>query len=214
MICVSVAEESPAACRAALEGEELVEIRLDGMTVTLKEIHELFSLPLRLIATHRPGIKGDTRRKIELQTAIEAGAAYVDIEIEADEEYRKELVAAARARECEVIISYHDHNGTPPRDELVTIVDRCFSIGADLAKVACQTHTPGENARILSLYELGKPLVAFGMGKAGKLTRVAAPLLGAPFTYAAPAKGKETAPGQLDLKTMRQLLNLLTNGTV
>lgn len=214
MICVSVAEESPRACRAAAEGVEFAEIRLDGMTATLKEIHDLFSLPLRQIATHRPGIKGDTRRKTELLTAIDAGAAYVDIEIESDEEYREELIAAARARGCEVIISYHNHSETPPGSELVAIVDRCFSLQADLSKVACLTHTPGENARILSLYEMGKPLIAFGMGKMGALTRAVAPLLGAPFTYAAPSKGKETAPGQLDRKTMRQLLNLLTHGTV
>jgi 3-dehydroquinate dehydratase type I len=214
MICVSVAEQTPAACRTALEGLEFAEIRLDAMTATLKEIHDLFTLPLRQIATHRPGMKNDDRRKIELLTAIEAGAVYVDIEIESPQEYREELLESARASGCEVIISFHDERRTPPKGELTAIVDRCFSLGADLVKVACNSSGPGDNARLLSLYELGKPLVAFGMGRAGRWTRIAAPLLGAPFTYAALSRGRETAPGQLDHHTLRQALNLLTHGTV
>jgi 3-dehydroquinate dehydratase len=34
------------------------------------------------------------------------------------------------------------------------------------------------------------------MGPKGRLVRAVAPLLGSPFTYAAPNRGKATAPGQ------------------
>jgi 3-dehydroquinate dehydratase len=49
------------------------------------------------------------------------------------------------------------------------------------------------------------------MGKEAQITRIAAPLLGAPFTYAALESGRETAPGQLDKDTLAALLKLLKN---
>jgi 3-dehydroquinate dehydratase len=52
-------------------------------------------------------------------------------------------------------------------------------------------------------------MVIIGMGKLGVVTRIAAPLLGAEFTFAAPETGKETAPGQISkdklLSIIRQI---------
>jgi len=44
------------------------------------------------------------------------------------------------------------------------------------------------------------------MGQKGKITRVAAPLLGAPFAYASFKPGSETAEGQLDRKSLKTIL--------
>ncbi len=40
-------------------------------------------------------------------------------------------------------------------------------------------------------------MVIIGMGEKGVITRVAAPMLGAEFTFASAETGKETAPGQI-----------------
>ena len=53
-------------------------------------------------------------------------------------------------------------------------------------------------------------MIALGMGKKGKITRLAAPLLGAPFTYASPAAGSETGPGQLEMDTLIKIYSLLS----
>ncbi len=50
-----------------------------------------------------------------------------------------------------------------------------------------------------------------GMGKDGRITRIAAPLLGAPFTYASLDNTRETASGQLDSRTLKQIIDMIRN---
>jgi 3-dehydroquinate dehydratase-1 len=49
------------------------------------------------------------------------------------------------------------------------------------------------------------------MGKDGRITRIAAPLLGAPFTYASLDNTRETASGQLDSRTLKQIIDMIRN---
>jgi 3-dehydroquinate dehydratase type I len=138
-----------------------------------------------------------------LKDACRLGATYIDVEIEASEDFLKAAIAAARPSGTKVIISYHNFLETPPAVELSRIVDRCFSAGADVAKVACTVKTPADNAALLGLLVDKRPLVVVGMGELGKVTRIAAPLLGAVFTFAAPADQPGTAEGQLSADEMR-----------
>jgi 3-dehydroquinate dehydratase I len=127
------------------------------------------------------------------------------------------IKAACRKRGCKLIVSYHNYENTPPREELKVLVNRCFSFGADVAKIACQVNCEADAARILSLYDfdyqanVDKKIVAIGMGEKGKITRPASLLLGAPFTYASMSTGKETAPGQLTKQTLEDILDCLKN---
>jgi 3-dehydroquinate dehydratase-1 len=216
MICLCIGNPSVALCLELLPAVELAEIRLDGADLSPNEIRRIFTLHANLIATFRPKVGDDAleKRKMALLTAVEAGAAYVDIEIEAGAEYKKEIVQTARQHECQVILSYHNYENTPSKKHLETIIEQCFSQGADIAKIACQVHSEADSARILSLYDYpgqlhqGK-ITAIGMGEKGKITRLAAPLLGAPFTYASQSTGKETAPGQLDKETLEKIFGWL-----
>ncbi len=52
-------------------------------------------------------------------------------------------------------------------------------------------------------------MAAHCMGEAGRLSRAAAPLFGSLFSYAAPSRGKETAPGQFTAREMTVLGRLL-----
>ncbi len=213
MLCVSLANLDFAQCRAALLELKLAEIRLDKLNFTLQQVHEIFSLPVKSIATCRPGGFHEAERAALLLAAVNHGAHYVDIEIEAADSFKQAISAAARNQKCRVIMSYHDFEKTPPAAELKAIIARCFAAGADIAKIACQVHSEADCARILGLYdrETGdkRQILAFGMGEKGKITRIAAPLLGAPFTYSALYPGGETAPGQLDQETLRKILDLV-----
>jgi 3-dehydroquinate dehydratase-1 len=50
------------------------------------------------------------------------------------------------------------------------------------------------------------------MGEKGRVTRILAPLLGSPFTYASYEAGKETAPGQIEDKRLEEMIRLLSDG--
>jgi 3-dehydroquinate dehydratase I len=213
MICVSLAEQSLSSCLEALETLDFAEIRMDAMpSLTLANVGHLFSQPVRLIATNRPsGPFGNYDRKAMLMTAIQSGAAYVDIEVESEAAYRNEIAREARTHGCKVIVSFHDHAKTPERQELEAIVSSCFEAGADIAKVACTVHSDRDCARLLGLLDSPRQVVAIGMGEKGRITRIAAPLLGSPFTFTSLSKGKETAEGQIDKETLKHIWEVLSN---
>lgn len=213
MICVSIGNIDFERLKSVLKEIKMAEIRLDQMSFSIEQVQEIFSVPASLIATFRPGNRGLDERREYLRTAISAGADYVDIEMESPTAFREELGRLARDKGCRVIISYHNHTETPPGPELAGIVQECFNFGADMVKVACQVRLESECARLISLYDTfgarkGR-LIALGMGDKGRLTRIAAPLLGAPFTYASLLPGQETAAGQLDGEKLARIMDML-----
>jgi 3-dehydroquinate dehydratase I len=213
MICVSLAEKSLSTCLEALEMLDFAEIRMDAMPfLAPHDLRNIFTRPAKLIATCRPGGSlANEGRKATLIAAIESGAAYVDVEIESEPGYRDEIITTARSHGCEVIISFHDHEKTPERQELETITASCFKAGADIAKIACMVHSSQDNARLLGLLDTNQQVVVVGMGEKGRTTRIIAPLLGSPFTFASLSKGKETAEGQIDKETLEYILEVLTH---
>ncbi|MFH1520745.1 MAG: type I 3-dehydroquinate dehydratase [Candidatus Micrarchaeota archaeon] len=207
MICVSIAESDLEGCLKAMHGLEMAEIRLDKLNEPKDEIvKKIFTQPLKLIATCRPEAGDDERRKKILFTAIDNGAAFVDIEVDCRDDYKKAIVERAKKKDCKVIISFHDHKKTPPSAELEQIVDWCFQSGADIAKIACMVNSNKDNAKLLGLLDSERNMVVIGMGVKGRITRVIAPLLGSVFTFAASEKGKETADGQLTKNEIEQLM--------
>lgn len=209
MICVSIAEETFEKCLYALKGIDFAEIRIDKMAVEVEDVKKIFNQHPKLIATCRPGRVDDKKRKELLLVAIEAGAAFVDVEVESDDEYKNTIIEKARPAGCLVIISYHNFEKTPQRVELEHILNWCFDSGADIAKIACRVNSEKDNARLLGLLNETRSLVVAGIGDKGKISRVVAPLLGSPFTYASLIAGKETAEGQIDKETLKRIFQTL-----
>jgi 3-dehydroquinate dehydratase-1 len=210
MICVSLAEPSFGRTVAALRGLPMAEIRMDLTPLRPDQIAAVFARPLPLVATFRPGRASDDERAAALEAAIRAGAAYVDIEAEDPPRYRTRLVRAARERGCRVILSVHSERRPPAAGDLARTRDGIFRRGADIAKIVYRAGSAGDCLRLFSLYGTDKrdQVIALGLGRAGLATRLAAPFLGAPFTYASLRPGRETAEGQLDWRTMDRLFKL------
>lgn len=209
MVCATVAEKDASQCREALKKCAFAEVRMDLMDIDMADVPSLFAGGTGLIATCRPGRMTDRERMDLLMAAIDEGAEYVDVEMESAEDYREPIVERARQKGCKVIISYHNYVETPGRAELEGIVSRCFDAGADLAKIACAVKSPRDNARLIGLADSERPVVVIGMGALGAITRIAAPLLGSPFTYGAYEKGREVVEGQLDHRTIMECHEVL-----
>jgi 3-dehydroquinate dehydratase I len=206
MICVSISDKSKENCLQILDTVELAEIRLDLTKSSSEDIVEIFKHPVSKIATCRFENTGLEVQKQKLFLAIESGAKFVDVEIETPKEQREEIIDHARKYSCKVIISYHNYKETPGLKELFQIADECYKSGADIAKVASMVNSTADNARLMALYSIDKPLVSIGMGELGKVSRLVSVLLGAEFTFAAPDTGKPTAPGQIGFSGMQSLL--------
>jgi 3-dehydroquinate dehydratase type I len=213
MICVSLAEPSFRRTAAALQGLPMAEIRLDLTPLSPAEIAAVFSRPLPLVATFRPGRANEAARAKALEAAIRAGATYVDIEADAAPAYRKRLLPIARDQGCRIILSVHSGRRPPEAAALARTRDGLFRRGADIVKIVYRASSAGDCLRLFSLYgtERRDRVIALGTGRAGVVTRLAAPFLGAPFTYACLRPGRETAEGQLDWRTLARVLKLVAH---
>lgn len=209
-ICVSIGDTDFGTCMQLAASLPLIEVRLDMMRMDAGQIEMLAMQCRRWIATCRPGSYPDQERMELLSAAIRAGATYVDIEYESEAGYRQTLVNLAKQMQCEIIVSYHNFESTPDVDVLERIIDRSVSIGADCVKIATTATSFADCARILSLYQRHASLIAFAMGEAGKITRVAAPFLGAGFTFASVDEAHVTAPGQLTVSEMEVIYHILS----
>ena len=225
MICTSIQNRTLDEIFAILEsGEvEMAEIRLDRCNLAQDEVEELFSSSdVPLIATCRVSEiraslddgntddrKLDSRasQKAEslLITAIHAGAAYADLEIEAPAMMSKRI--RRETRECGTVLirSYHDFSGTDSLEALKALTEKCFALGADIAKIVVTANDDDDSARVLKLYESFDPgrLVAFAMGEKGRSSRIDCLAKGAPHTYAALNEEEAAAPGQMSTASMR-----------
>ena len=209
-ICVSLGGMPFERCLQLASAWPLVEVRLDLIHQIDPEKIELLAGQCRQwIATCRPGNLTDDGRFELLKAAIRSGATYVDIEYEAESAYHQLLINLAGKHQCKVIISYHNFESTPDADILNRIIRHSIVMGADFVKLAVTANFPADSARIMSLYEQHEHLVAFAMGEAGKITRIAAPFLGAAFTFASVDEAHLTAPGQLTASQMDEIYRIL-----
>jgi 3-dehydroquinate dehydratase type I len=208
-ICVSLGGIPFSRCLQLASAWPLVEVRLDLLKPDLQKIETLAMQCRQWIATCRPGNHTEHDRTVLLAAAIRAGATYVDIEYEAEPAYRLALTDLAKQYRCRVIISYHNFESTPDINTLNQIIRHSTVMGANCVKLAVTANSPADCARVMSLYGQHNGLVAFAMGEAGKITRVAAPFLGADFTFASIDEAHLTAPGQLTASQMEVIYRIL-----
>lgn len=209
MICVSIGNVGLTHCTELLYKLDCAEIRLDLMELTEEEVEQLFAAPCTLVAACRPGKYSDDERIHLLTKAVRHGAHYVDIEFEANPKFINIIKEEAEDKGVKLIVSYHDFQETPSYEEMERIIVQSRVMGADLVKIAVMARSEEDCATIMSLYHKHKDIIAFGMGQEGMITRVAAPLLGADFTFAALDDAHATAPGQLTLEKMEKIYKML-----
>ncbi len=209
MICSCIAHKNYEQCRRILNRSELAELRLDLLDLKKDQVERLFKLAVKAIATCREGKFSDQERLELLETAIMSGASYVDIEVEMPYVMRERLVRLANENNCKVIISYHNFELTPPVMELREIIKGCRESGADIVKIACNVINGEDSVNLMSLYSKEKNIISFGMGVDGLITRLAAPILGAEFTYAAADENSKTGPGQVTAGEMKSFYKIL-----
>jgi 3-dehydroquinate dehydratase-1/3-dehydroquinate dehydratase/shikimate dehydrogenase len=217
-LCVSIAAATVAGALALAEKSaplaDVIEIRLDSMERPDPAVF-LDRLTTPLLFTNRPVWEGgswageEKERVALLMRAVALGAAHVDIELNTDPALAAELLAAARAGNCRTIVSWHDFKSTASSQALTEIFQRQCRSGADIGKIVTTARCFQDVFRVLALQEqaaeLGFPLIAFCMGRAGMISRVASPDLGGYMTYASADGGPATAPGQLPAPVLRRI---------
>lgn len=226
MICTTIQNKTAEQILEALEHCEMAEIRLDRCELSARETEDVFTSDVPLVATCRisevaqnePSLQElpDSAREIKamqiaekrLVRAIEAGARYVDVEIEAQKQMSKRVRSAAHENGTIFIRSYHDFEGTDSYEALKALVEKCKYHGADIVKIVTTAHSAEDVDKVMALYEWAHAenidLIAFCMGEAGKESRLECLKHGAPYTYAALSADEAAAPGQWPADDMRK----------
>ena len=224
MICTTIQNKTAEQILEALEQCEMAEIRLDSCVLSARETEEVFTSDVPLVATCRiaevmknePSLQDlpEPAREVKammlaekrLVRAIEAGARYVDVEIEAPKQMSKRVRSAAHENGTVFIRSYHDFEGTGTPEALKTVVEKCLYHGADIVKVVTMAHSEEDVQTVMSLYgrcAAQGNLIAFCMGEAGRQSRLDCLKYGSPYTYSALTAEESAAPGQWPVDEMR-----------
>ncbi|MEN3035202.1 MAG: type I 3-dehydroquinate dehydratase [Candidatus Methanosuratincola sp.] len=216
-ICASVTgRDEQGIAREALAAEELgaeiVELRLDSVEgLDRDKVRSVFrmteGLSVPRIATVMPSsifgrFSGSPKERAELLFEAASHADYVDlgVEILGEVDWLLEKVS----RRSKVILSWH--------------ADRMLSVqemeefarsrqGCSVYKIAMPARSMADNLIALEgcLALEGVKRVVFCYGRKGVPSRVLSPLFGAEWAYASLSKGKETAPGQVDVGTLKRI---------
>ena len=214
-VCAVITSDEPEAIKESEPLVDLFEVRIDLVGDGWQELVKRINRPW--IACNRRVDEGgrwrgdEAKRVEELLKAIESGADMIDIELRTKnlEEAVKKIKNRAKC-----LLSFHQLKRTPPLEEMKGIVRRQLEAGADICKVVTTAQRPEDNLTVLQLIgeATGIRRVSFAMGPLGLTSRVLCPLVGGDFTYASIDKGKESAPGQIAVRELRQIYEMMGNG--
>jgi 3-dehydroquinate dehydratase / shikimate dehydrogenase len=220
-ICVVIRERDEAAVETALRSSRNVagfcEIRLDYLPshqITPANLGKWVKLAgTAVIVTLRRTANGgefggDEAGQIRvLESILQCGAAYFDLEIETVENHLKGRLDLLRKGQSRWIVSYHNFQETP-RD-LSQVCHRLLACKPDVVKIATKACTFADNFRLLDLIREArlsrKDLILVAMGELGAYSRILGPGAGSFLTYASTERGRESAPGQFTAEELNKV---------
>ncbi len=218
-ICLALQAETVAELLAKAEQAAhdnlLLELRLDYLKhpeSALPRIRQfLHSWPeAQLIATcRRQTLGGKFRGSLDAELSLllhaaQAGCRFVDLELESAERADARALAGLR-RQTRLILSHHDFERTRPPD---SYFERMRRFAPAVYKLAFTARNFADNLtldRFVRAHAAAYPVVALAMSEWGLPSRILSLRAGAIFTFASFSPGEETAPGQLDIATLRRL---------
>lgn len=182
---------------------DLVELRIDLFEkIDDKALHDLLvEFPIPMIFTLRSREQGghyskhETERQADIRLLAQLKPAYCDLEYSHSQSFVAEI-----SQICPVILSYHDFDVTP--DDLDVIWNRMRRTPASLYKIALKANSSTDALRLLCYAKGKQRLIPISMGAAGQVSRILAPVVGSPLSYASLNDELTTAPGQLSIDTL------------
>ncbi len=220
MICTSIRNKSLEEVLTIMDDPfvEMAEIRADLCNFSQEDLQELIETcekPLLISCHVDPTLRGEEKFnrweavKDLLLAAIESGASFVDLDLNAPAHVSQEIQKKCKNSGTRLIRSLHDYEKTPDTTLIRQAILRCFRYGADIAKIACKANSAEDVARLQGFYETllednraiqASQLVLISMGELGSQARVDCLRYGAPFTFA--SYDEPTAEGQLNFEQM------------
>ena len=217
MLCIPViAPDTLSAVKKISEAQEhadILEIRLDLMdSFELNKIIGASQKPV--IITYRSkgeggkGMANPSEVTDYLVSSVEQNAEYIDVELSMPAEWRNKVMAGKSS--SQIIVSTHIFDSTPSGKELSGFLDKSVDAGGDIVKIVTMAKAMDDNLRMLELVsaarQKGIKIIAFCMGPLGRMSRIFSLLMGGYLTFTSLESGEESAPGQIPVKEMKNLI--------
>ena len=216
-VCVAVTGDTPAQAieraRLAIVETPFLEFRLDYFADPAAAIAPLCEFLLEnptvtAIATCRRKpdgghFRGKLANELEiLTTAAQAGFRIVDLPVDSAEAAKPADLDRLRATGVALLLSHHDFSAT---GDLEAVLARALRFAPEFIKIVPTAQTLSDNLTLIRFLERNADatnLVGICMGDAGVISRVLGVRAGSVFTFASASVGGETAPGQIDARTL------------
>ena len=148
------------------------------------------------------------------QLAAESGLAdLIDVEVFSGDEVVNDLVRTAHENEVKVIGSNHDFEKTPSKEEIIRRLQKMQELDVDLPKIAVMPRKKEDVLTLLAATEemnrkyADRPIITMSMAGDGIISRLCGEVFGSALTFG--AAGQASAPGQIGVKELRQILTIL-----
>lgn len=179
---------------------------------------ELEDIPL--LFTFRTSKEGG-EKETDIQTYIAlnehaaktGNADMVDVEIFTGDEEVRRVIRTAHESGVKVVASNHDFHKTPEKKEMISRLRRMQDLGADILKIAVMPQTRRDVLTLLEATEemvsqyAEKPVITMSMSGTGVISRLCGEVFGSALTFG--SAGTASAPGQMEIKELRTVLELL-----
>lgn len=134
---------------------------------------------------------------------------WLDVEMFRDQKVVSEIVQKAHQKKVLVVMSNHDFQKTPSQDEIEKRLLKQDQMGADILKIAVMPKSKQDvftlmNATLKVSQKTTKPLLTMSMGQLGTISRVATANMGGSYSFG--MIGQASAPGQIDVTKLKQIL--------
>jgi len=204
----------------ALHEFDMIEWRADFYfsMEALAEIREAFP-GKELLFTFRTKAEGgesqpetdDLMRLYEL-VGLSGKVDMIDLELKGICQTNPEILEKLKSSGIKLMISNHDFEKTPRKEEMIDRYIRMEALGADIGKIAVMPKSRDDVEILIAAAKkagglVKMPIVAISMGELGKRTRIEGETFGSVITFG--CLGKASAPGQIPVKELIERINAL-----
>jgi 3-dehydroquinate dehydratase type I len=196
---------------------DLAEVWLDHIhDLDVKNLIKKSPVPLFCVCRKKDEkgmFRGSDKELSEiLTTVLEYGAAYVDIPYGMPKNLSTKITQSkcqrAKNPKCQIIISHHDFEKTPPTETMLKMARDMKKRGADIVKISVMAKSYEDTLSVIFLAQILQseniPHILIAMGKKGILTRVITPLLGGTIMFAPLTKNQSSASGQMTVGELKK----------
>ncbi|WP_446663127.1 type I 3-dehydroquinate dehydratase [Geobacillus sp. CCR] len=195
----------------AIRDEQEVAATAREMRAIAGDIPILFTVRSELEGGRPISLTEEEKLRL-FETVCQSGAIdLLDYEL-AHEPYVPAVRQLTRCYGVRLVLSYHNFDCTPSKEELVAKMRQAEQHGADIAKVAVMPTSRQDVLALLQATEEARqgleiPLITMSMGGLGAITRLVGGLFGSAVTFA--VGQQSSAPGQIPIEEVRDVLSVI-----